>query len=80
MTTADPVAHIRHLPVEEQRKYCLARRIWSQRNDFMRDREGQPTRLTWGAWFIEKHKQSLEAYFDECKARGLLAGQAKAVA
>jgi hypothetical protein len=46
----------------ERLKYYAARRVWPVRD------EATPlkSKLTWGAWFMTKYGEDLEAYVERC--------------
>lgn len=67
-TQRDPVAHIRHLPVREQIKYCAARYADKHREEDC-PREFSDVKGTWSQWFKRLFKQSLDSYIRERKER-----------
>lgn len=66
----DPVAHIRHLPVEEQLKYCQARYVYPRQRQVIDPTGKHPihSKMNWLTWWEQAHKQKLTDYIAYCKA------------
>lgn len=68
----DPLAHVRHLPINDQLKYGFARYVWPRRAQNCpvpyTSRDGVKSVVTWGELFQRRYKQRLDDYVAFCQA------------
>jgi hypothetical protein len=63
---ADPLAHVRHLPIPEQIKYGAARYAFQHRYEPCK-RQFNGVTVTWSRWFELVFKQTLAEYTAWCQ-------------
>lgn len=70
----DPVAHLRHLPIAEQRKRCMARFVYRHRNELCLnpvDVGNEHRRITWAEWWLQRFGCTLDDYELQLKQQGI---------
>lgn len=72
MTDIDPLAHVRHLSIDDQLRYGFARYVWPRRAQRCpvphTSPDGVKTIVTWAELFQRRYKQSLDDYVAFCRA------------